>query len=74
MLTWLGESGVDSFAIKKVAGHSSIRVSQRYVHPSPEAIERAFERFHASSSEGLRERKPPTVPPGTLASKLMKGL
>lgn len=29
----------------RIAGHSSIPVSQRYVHPSPESLERAFERF-----------------------------
>ncbi len=43
MLTRLGESGVDAFTIMKIAGHSSIVVSQRYVHPTPEAVERAFE-------------------------------
>ena len=35
MLTRLGEAGVDAFTIMKIAGHSSITVSQRYVHPSP---------------------------------------
>jgi integrase len=45
MLTRLGESGVDAFTIMRIAGHSSITVSQRYVHPSPEAVERAFERL-----------------------------
>jgi integrase len=45
MLTRLGESGVDAFTIMRIAGHSSITVSQRYVHPSPEAVERAFLRL-----------------------------
>ena len=45
MLTRLGESGVDAFTIMRIAGHSSIVVSQRYVHPTPEAVERAFERL-----------------------------
>lgn len=45
MLTRLGESGVSAFTIMRIAGHSSITVSQRYVHPSPESLERAFERF-----------------------------
>ena len=31
----------------KLMGHSSVTVSQRYVHPSLEPIERAFERFEA---------------------------
>jgi hypothetical protein len=47
MLTRLGEVGVDAFAIMKIAGHSSVTVSQRYVHSSPDALERAFERLEA---------------------------
>jgi hypothetical protein len=45
MLARLGESGASAFSIMRIAGHSSITVSQRYVHPSPESLERAFERF-----------------------------
>jgi integrase len=45
MLTRLGEAGVDAFTIMRIAGHSSITVSQRYVHPSPESVERAFEKL-----------------------------
>jgi integrase len=63
MLTRLGESGVDAFTIMRIAGHSSITVSQRYVHPSPEAVERAFERLQLSGSQGQIEPKvllPPT--------------
>lgn len=43
MLTRLGESGADAFTIKEVAGHSSIMMSQRYVHPTAGQKERAFE-------------------------------
>jgi len=55
MLTRLGESGVDAFTIMRVAGHSSITVSQRYVHPSPEAVERAFQRLQALRGNALEE-------------------
>jgi hypothetical protein len=48
MLTRLVESGVDAFTIMRIAGHSSITVSQRYIHPTPEAVERAFERLQLS--------------------------
>ena len=48
MLTRLGESGVDAFTIMRIAGHSSVVVSQRYIHPTPEAVERAFERLQLS--------------------------
>src|SRR5437764_14887905 len=57
MLTRLGESGVDAFTIMGIAGHSSITVSQRYVHPTPEAVERTFERLQLSGSQGKPSRK-----------------
>lgn len=57
MLTRLGESGVDAFTIMRIAGHSSITVSQRYVHPTPEAVERAFERFTAFRISGANRAK-----------------
>ena len=44
-LTRLGEAGVDAFTIMRIAGHSTITVSQKYVHPSTEAMERAFDRL-----------------------------
>ena len=41
-LTRLGESGCDVWTLARIAGHSSIAVSMRYVHPSQEAVERAM--------------------------------
>lgn len=52
MLTRLGEAGADAFTIMRIAGHSSVTTSQRYVHPTPEGLERAFERL-----EDLNTRK-----------------
>lgn len=43
------ESGVDAFTIMRIAGHSSITVSQRYIHRTAEAVERAFERLQLSA-------------------------
>ena len=61
MLTRLGESGADAFTIMKIAGHSSVTVSQRYVHPSPESQERAFERLDALNRSNRGEKAiPPT--------------
>jgi integrase len=57
MLTRLGESGVDAFTIMRIAGHSSIVVSQRYIHPTPEAVERAFERLQLSAKVAIIEPK-----------------
>jgi integrase len=55
MLTRLGLLGVDAFTIMKIAGHSSITISQRYVHPSPESVERAFEKLEVSNQPGRRK-------------------
>jgi len=67
MLTRLGESGVDAFTIMRVAGHSSITVSQRYVHPSPEAVERAFQRLQALRGDTLGE-EPKRLPSATIVA------
>jgi integrase len=45
--TRLGESAADAFTIMLLMGHSTVTVSQRYVHPSPEALELAYERMTA---------------------------
>lgn len=47
-LTRLGESGCDVFTLAKIAGHSSILITQRYCHPQVEAIERAFAKLPES--------------------------
>ena len=53
--TRLGESGADAFTIMKLMGHSTITVSQRYVHPSPESVERAVGRMEALTERKLHE-------------------
>jgi integrase len=64
MLTRLGESGADAFTIMRIAGHSSVTVSQRYVHPSPESLETAFERLDAMNSSARGEKiEAPTKSP-----------
>ena len=52
-LTRLGEAGADAFTIMRIAGHSSVTISQRYVHPSPEALEGAFERLEALNAKRM---------------------
>ena len=37
-LTRLGESGCDAWTLARIAGHSDIRISARYVHPSEDAV------------------------------------
>ena len=55
MLSRLGEAGVDAFTIMQIAGHSSITVSQRYVHPSREAVERAVQCLEVFGGNRLTE-------------------
>jgi integrase len=43
-LTRLAEAGCDVFTLARIAGHSSITITQRYVHPQADAIEQAFQR------------------------------
>jgi integrase len=49
-LTRLGESGCDAFTLARIAGHSSITITQRYVHPQADAIERAFTHYNSHYS------------------------
>jgi len=42
-LTQLAEAGCDVFTLARIAGHSSITITQRYVHPQADSIERAFQ-------------------------------
>jgi integrase len=50
-LTNLGEAGCDAFTLARIAGHSSITITQRYVHPHADAIERAFAKLPRAVSE-----------------------
>lgn len=44
-LTRLGQSGCDVWTLAKIAGHSSITISSRYVHPSEDTVLAAVERL-----------------------------
>jgi Patatin-like phospholipase/Phage integrase family len=58
-LTRLGESGCDVWTLARVAGHSNISISQRYVHPSDDAVLNALSRLsghnfgHSSENANL---------------------
>jgi hypothetical protein len=59
---------VDAFTIMRIAGHGSIVVSQRYIHPTREAVERAFERPQLSGDFALIE--PKRLPPARVSATL----
>ena len=72
MPTRLGESGADAFTIMRIAGHSSVTVSQ-YLHSTQEAMERDFERLQklnavkpeqAAEAAGGGPKEPPKVKTG----------
>lgn len=49
-LTRLGESGCDAWTLARIAGHSSIIISARYVHPSEDAVLTAMSRLGGHNS------------------------
>jgi len=51
--TRLGASGCDAFTIKQLAGHASILISQRYVHPTPARLENAIGALEASTKTAV---------------------
>jgi hypothetical protein len=70
MLTRLGDAGAGAFTIMKIADHSSVTVSQRYVHPTPEGMERAFERLENLNAAKFTEAKAEAMAAGAGASRL----
>jgi integrase len=44
-LTRLGESGCDAWTLARIAGHNSVSMSSRYVHPSEDAVLDAMARL-----------------------------
>jgi len=68
--TRLGESGADPYVIMRLMGHSSIVISQKYVHPTPEHVERAMARKEVMDKlmRGESEEVPVVSPTGVLKS------
>ncbi len=59
-LTDLAGVGYDAFILARIAGHSGIRITERYVHPEEEAVEAAFKRQAAQKvvTNGGHHEKP----------------
>lgn len=61
----LGKGGADAFSIMRLMGQSSVTISQRHVHPTPEALDRAVERLEALNQRAiaaLPESHAPALP------------
>jgi integrase len=65
-LTRLGESGCDVWTLARVAGHSNISISQRYVHPSEDAVLNALSRLTGHNSGHSGEVAVPNQGPDLL--------
>jgi integrase len=63
-LTRLGEAGCDVWTLARIAGHSSIGVSARYVHPSEDAVLDAISRL-GGHKIGHTENQAPQLPVAT---------
>jgi len=60
-LTRLGASGCDVWTLARIAGHSSVAISARYVHPSEDSVFAAVEKLSGHNS-GHSEGKPAEEP------------
>ena len=49
----LGTSGCDAWTLARIAGHSSISVSARYVHPNEDAVLNAMDRMQLSTAPSV---------------------
>jgi integrase len=57
-LTRLGQSGCDVWTLARIAGHSSIAISARYVQPSEDAVLNAMSRLGGHNSGHSAESLP----------------
>jgi integrase len=68
-LTRLGESGCDAFTLARIAGHSNIHMTARYVHPQAEAIQRAFDNLAKSGRHKIGHTVKPRLLPAARSTK-----
>jgi len=61
-LTRLGESGCNVWALARIAGHSSIQMSARYVHPSDDAVLNALAQMQPQPGSELETASRPALP------------
>jgi integrase len=62
-LTRWGNSGMDAWTLARLAGHSNIRQSMTYVHPSDNALHAAIDRMNGDASVGGDEIRDSTKYP-----------
>ena len=64
-------AGCDAFTLARIAGHSSITITQRYIHPQADAIERAFAPLAAMAGASSESKESDQVGPklGTIENR-----
>jgi integrase len=70
-LTRLGESGCDAWTLARIAGHSSIAMSSRYVHPGDDAVLNAISRL-GGHKIGHSENQPAQSPVAMIAESTVQ--
>ncbi len=70
-LTRLAESGCDVWTLSRIAGHASLIMSQRYIHPSQEAVLDAMARL-GGHKIGHNEKGASLRPVATIASSTVQ--
>jgi integrase len=71
-LTRWGDSGMDAWTLARLSGHSNIRQSMVYVHPSDKALQAAIDRMTAAAVQGsdeIRDNEKKAIP--TTESRLL---
>lgn len=71
-LTRLGQSGCDAWTLARIAGHSSIAMSARYVHPQQEAVLGALPRLKRRN-RAARNRLPAGRRVATISATVASG-
>lgn len=61
-LTRLGESGCNVWTLARIAGHSSIAMSARYVHPGEDAVLTAMANLQPNREAEAQEARRPALP------------
>jgi len=69
-LTRLGESGCDAWTLARIAGHSSVGIPARYVHPSDDAVLNAISRLGGHKIRHTRQLTLPGAAENPVANLL----
>ena len=70
-LTRLAENGCDVWTLSQIAGHASLTMSQRYIHPSQDAVLDAMARL-GGHKIGHNQKDAPQLPVATITGSTVQ--